>query len=214
MKTLLLTLLLTAATAGAPATATATPPPATAPVPLEAGTPLGSPSHARCANGFNVRGHLLIAVRCADGTGPITGPGGGQVGPVVRVRDTYAVVKVQDPAKWNQLPRLVGSPTPITGSTEAAVGAAVCAASRTSGWRCGTLQAKNQTVHHGTGVITGLTRTNLCVQPGDDWVPVVSGSQAQGHLLGGLGGGPGGCTSFFQPINRILRAEAFTLVTG
>ncbi|MEV0680371.1 S1 family peptidase [Actinosynnema sp. NPDC050436] len=198
------------ATPATPTTSTTT----TAPIPLEAGTPLTSPPNARCVNGFNVQGHLLVSVRCATHTNPVTGPGGGRIGPVLRIRDTYAVVKVLDPASWDQLPRLAGYATPITGSAEAAIGATVCAGTRSTGWRCGTVQAKNQTVNHGTGAITGLTRTNLCVHSGDDWVPVVSGNQAQGHLLGGSGSGSGNCTSFFYPINRILKAEQFTLTTA
>ncbi|CCH34430.1 S1 family peptidase [Actinosynnema sp. NPDC047251] len=206
----LIALLATPATATATATNNTNSP---VPTPLEAGTTLGSPPNARCANGFNVRGHLLISTRCANTTDPVTGPGGGQIGPITRIRDTYAVVKVQDPTKWNQLPRIVGSATPITGSAEAPIGARVCAGSALQGWQCGTLQAKNQTVHHPSGSITGLTRTNLCAQPGNDWLPVVSGSQAQGHLIG-ASGGSGTCTSYFYPINRILQAEAFTLVTA
>ncbi|WP_433264232.1 S1 family peptidase [Actinosynnema sp. CS-041913] len=201
MRTLLIVLLALVATAT----------PASAATPLEAGTQLTLNQNSRCVNGFNVRGYLLVSVHCANANGTLIGPGGVVIGPVERKRATYGVVRILDPSAWDQLPRLAGHPTPITGSVEAAVGATVCTSSRISGWRCGTVVAKNQSISHGTGTITGLTRTNLCVQPGDDWLPVISGSHAQGHLMGGS---TGGCTSFFYPINRILAAEGFTLVTA
>ncbi|RKT57130.1 S1 family peptidase [Saccharothrix australiensis] len=192
--------------------ASATPPsatPASAATPLEAGTALTGPGGGRCVNGFNVRGHLLVSARCAGAGGVVRGPGGGVIGPVTAVRDVYGVVRVADPSAWDQLPRVAGLSTPVAGAAEAPVGATVCAAGRRTGWHCGTVQAKNQSVHYPEGTITGLTRANLCVQPGDDWLPVVSGDQAQGHLVGGSG-----CTAYFYPVNRILAAEGFTLVTA
>ncbi|GAA1336255.1 S1 family peptidase [Saccharothrix algeriensis] len=210
MRTLLLVLLaLLAAVAPATAAPAPTPGPVPGAVPLEAGTRLEGPAGSRCANGFNVRGHLLVPAGCAPVGAVLRGPGGGVVGPVVHVRPAYAVVRVQDPSAWRQLPRVVGHPTTVTGSAEAPVGASVCAAGGRTGWRCGTVLAKNQSVHHPGGTITGLTRTSLCVQPGDDWLPVVSGGHAQGHLVGGSG-----CASYFFPINKVLAAEGFTLVTG
>lgn len=52
----------------------------------------------------------------------------------------------------------------VRGSTEAAVGASVCRSGSTTGWRCGTLQAKNQTVRYAQGTVFGLTRTSACAQ--------------------------------------------------
>lgn len=190
-------------------------PAAAAPVPLEAGTLLSTPSAPyRCVNGYNVRGHLLVAPNCGAVGTVVRGPGGADVGPIVAVRQTYAVVRITNTAAWVQRPTIVGHPGVITGSTESPVGAVVCTVGRTIGLRCGTLQAKNVTVNYPEGVVTGLSRTNLCTEPGEVWSPVFSGSQAQGHLLGGSGNCSSGGTSFFQPINRILAAERLTLVTG
>lgn len=36
----------------------------------------------------------------------------------------------------------------------------------TSGWHCGTIQAKNQTITFPGGTITGLTRTSVCAEAG------------------------------------------------
>ncbi|WP_367136207.1 S1 family peptidase [Saccharothrix sp. HUAS TT1] len=210
MRTLLIVLTLLAA-AASPAVAA----PAALPTPLEAGTPLYAANGARCANGFNVRGHLVVPPSCGNVGTAVRGPGMVDIGPVVAVRQTYAVVRITNTAAWVQRPTIAGFPgTTIRGSAETPVGGQVCAAGRTTGLRCGVVQAKNVTVNYPEGVVYGLTRTNLCTEPGDQWAPVFTGAQAQGHVLGGSGNCTTGGTSFFQPINRILAAEGFTLVTG
>ncbi|TXH77452.1 MAG: S1 family peptidase [Lysobacteraceae bacterium] len=56
----------------------------------------------------------------------------------------------------------------VRGSTEAAVGAAVCRSGRTTQWRCGAIEAKNQTVNYSTGeTVLNLTRTTACSEGGD-----------------------------------------------
>lgn len=189
-------------------------PAAAAPVPLEAGTPLTTSTGGRCANGYNVRGHLLVPPTCGPVGTVVRGPGGAAVGPVVAVRQTHAVVRIANTTAWVQRPTIAGYSGVVTGSTEAPVGSSVCAVGRTTGFRCGTVQAKNVSVNYPTGVVTGLTRTNLCAEPGETWLPVFSGSQAQGHLLGGSGNCSSGGTTFFHPLNRILAEGGFTLVTG
>jgi streptogrisin C len=178
----------------------------TAAIPLEAGTPLTSSTGARCVNGFNLDGHLVVSASCAGAGATVRGPGGGTIGPVIAARATYSIVKITDPTMWDQLPRAAG--TTITGSTEAPVGGTVCMVSPTTGRRCGTVTAKNATVTFPGGTVTGLTRTTLCAEPGDHWAAIISGTQAQGHVLGGSG-----CSTYFQPINRILTAEGLTLLT-
>ncbi|MBB5955440.1 streptogrisin C [Saccharothrix tamanrassetensis] len=197
MRTLLVVLLLLVATAT----------PAAAAIPLEAGTPLNQSAGARCVNGFNTAGHLLVSVACARANPTLPG-----IGPVVAIRATYAVVRLSDPDKWDQLPRVAGHPTAVTGSLEGTVGSSVCGISRVGGTRCGVIQAKNASITFPGGTVTGLTRTSLCVHPGEDWVPVVAGGQAQGHLIGGSGSGS--CSSYFYPLSRILAAERLTLVTA
>ncbi|MFD1150890.1 S1 family peptidase [Saccharothrix hoggarensis] len=204
MRTLLIVLTLLVATAT----------PATAATPLEAGTILTTSTGARCVNGFNVRGHLLIATTCGPVGTTVRGPGGVDIGPVTAVRQTYAVVRITNTAAWVQRPTVAGTGVSVTGSLETPVGGQVCMAGRTTGLRCGTVLAKNVTVHYPDGIVYGLTRTNLCVEPGDQWSAVFTGSQAQGHVLGASGNCSSGGTSFFLPVNRILAAEGFTLVTA
>ncbi|MEU4739506.1 S1 family peptidase [Actinosynnema sp. NPDC023658] len=213
MRTLLLLLTLLVATA-VPAGATpGTAGLAAAATPLEAGTPLSTASGARCSNGFNVRGHLIVSPSCGTVGTVVRGPGLVDVGPIVAVRPTYAIVRITNTAAWVQRPTVVGGGT-VTGSAETPVGGPVCAAGRTTGVRCGTVQAKNVTVNYPSGVVYGLTRTSVCSEPGDQWAPLFTGGQAQGHSLGGSGTCSTGGTSYFYPLNRILSAEGLTLVTG
>lgn len=115
----------------------------------------------------------------------------------------------------------------VRGSTEAAVGASLCRSGRTSGWHCGTIRSKNQTVSYSDddgnpdGTVTGLTRTNACSEGGDSGGSfITSAGQAQGVLSGGSGscsgsqGNPGGGNSYYTPIKAILSAYSLTLRTS
>ncbi|MBM7775716.1 streptogrisin C [Actinokineospora baliensis] len=106
------------------------------------------------------------------------------------------------------------STTVVKGATEAAIGAQVCRYGPTTGWRCGTVQAKNQTVNYPGGTVTGLTRTSMCVEPGDAGAPVLAGGQAQGVVVGGSGNCSAGGTSYFMPIRQVLSAYGLVLYTG
>ncbi|WP_206860188.1 S1 family peptidase [Lysobacter changpingensis] len=109
----------------------------------------------------------------------------------------------------------------VRGSTEAAVGAAICRSGRTTGWRCGTIEAKNQTVNYSTGeTILNLTRTTACSEGGDSGGSFITGpGQAQGVLSGGSGSCKGKqpnnrTRSFYQPLLPILQNYNLTLLTG
>lgn len=109
----------------------------------------------------------------------------------------------------------------VRGSTEAPVGAAVCRSGRTTGWRCGTIEAKNQTVNYSTGeTILNLTRTTACSEGGDSGGSfITTPGQAQGVLSGGSGSCKGKqpnnrTRSFYQPLLPILQAYNLTLRTG
>lgn len=110
----------------------------------------------------------------------------------------------------------------VRGSTEAAVGAAICRSGRTSQWRCGAIRAKNVTVNYSSGeTILSLTQTTACSEGGDSGGSFITApGQAQGVLSGGSGnckgkgGKPGGGNSYFQPINPLLSAYGLTLVTS
>jgi streptogrisin C len=143
-------------------------------------------------------------------------PNPGQTG------NDYAWVQVS--AGHNTLPIVYGwgkGDVTVKGSTEAAIGAAICRSGRTSGWRCGTIEAKNQTVNYSSGeTILNLTRTTACSEGGDSGGSFITGpGQAQGVLSGGSGSCKGKqpnnrTRSYYQPLLPILQAYNLSLKTG
>ncbi|QSB03991.1 S1 family peptidase [Natronoglycomyces albus] len=99
----------------------------------------------------------------------------------------------------------------IQGSKEAPVGATVCKYSMLHGISCGVIEARNVSVTYPQGMVRGLTRTNICSEPGDSGAPVISSAHAQGIVSGGSGNCSMGGTTFIQPINPILNAWNLTL---
>ncbi|MEU1888649.1 S1 family peptidase [Micromonospora sp. WMMD987] len=93
------------------------------------------------------------------------------------------------------------------------VGQAVCRSGSTTGVRCGTVTALNQTVNWAEGSVSGLIRTNICAEPGDSGGPLYVA--ATGVIIGILSGGSGNCTSggttFYQPIAEALAAYGVTI---
>ena len=55
----------------------------------------------------------------------------------------------------------------ITGAGRVLVGSSACKTGSTTGTTCGTVQAYNVTVNYAEGTVFGMTRTNICTQPGD-----------------------------------------------
>ena len=107
-----------------------------------------------------------------------------------------------------------GGNVAVKGSTAATVGSSICRSGSTTGWRCGTVQQLNASVRYSQGTVSGLTRTNVCAEPGDSGGSFISGSQAQGMTSGGSGNCSSGGTTYFQPVNEALSAYGLTLVTG
>lgn len=102
----------------------------------------------------------------------------------------------------------------VAGSTQAVVGSSVCRSGSTTGWHCGTIQQHNTSVTYQEGTVSGVTRTNVCAEPGDSGGSFISGSQAQGVTSGGSGNCSQGGTTYYQPINPALQAYGLTLVTS
>jgi len=117
---------------------------------------------------------------------------------------------------WTVAPlvnRYNGSTISVTDGNEAAIGASVCRSGSTTGWHCGTIQAKNQSVTYPEGTITGMTRTTVCAEPGDSGGSYISGGSAQGVTSGGSGNCSTGGTTFFEPLARALANTGTTLTT-
>ncbi|MGK5678649.1 S1 family peptidase [Actinoplanes sp. URMC 104] len=173
---------------------------------------------ARCSIGFSVEGGFVTAGHCG-GVGSTTSGFNQQAQGTVRASTfpgnaDMGFVEVN--GNWTPRPVVndfAGNELPVAGNTEAPVGAAVCRSGSTTGTRCGTILAKNQTVVYPEGAVTGLTRTNVCAEGGDSGGPWLSGDQAQGMTSGGSGDCTVGGETFFQPVNEILAAENLTLVT-
>lgn len=175
----------------------------------------------RCSVGFSARSatasFVITAGHCTEGGGTWSGYNQTVIGPVASSdfpTDDFGSIRVNSTTTWVPTSQVQGT-TSVLGSTEAAVGASVCRAGSTTGYRCGTIQSKNATVNYGGGdVVYGLTRTNVCAEPGDSGGSFVSGRQAQGVTSGGSGDCTSGGTTYFQPVNEALTRLGLTLVTG
>jgi streptogrisin C len=172
----------------------------------------------RCSVGLSVNGGFVTAGHC--GTPGTAAQGYNQVamgsfqGSSFPGND-YAWVSVN--SNWTPQPwvnNYSGGNVTVAGSTEAAVGAAICRSGSTTGWHCGTIGARNQTVNYSQGSVSGLTRTNVCAEPGDSGGGWMSGQQGQGVTSGGSGNCTSGGTTYFQPVNEILSAFGLTLRTS
>lgn len=183
----------------------------------------------RCALGFNARRgagrYIVTSGLCASSGGDWYGVGG-HIGPSVGSSfpgNNYGLIQVASAAALSTplVDRYsAGVDVTITGFGTPPVGSSVCYSSPTSGWRCGSVTALNQTVCYPEGCMTGLIRTTLCPEPGSSGAPVVTnpGSGTRARAVGLIAGGSGNCTSggttWVQPIAAPLAAYGLTLVTG
>lgn len=188
-------------------------------------------SGSRCSAGFNARNsagtrYVLTAGHCTELGGTWSGTGG-TIGPVSGTSfptNDYGRITVSSSAAASTplVDRYTsGSDVTVTGAGNAGVNTNVCRSGSTTGWRCGRVTATNQTVNYGGGdIVSGLTRTTACAQPGDSGGPYVSnpGTGTRVTAYGLLSGGSGNCTTggttFYQPINEVLSAYGLSLYTG
>jgi streptogrisin C len=172
----------------------------------------------RCSVGFSVQGGFVTAGHCGEPGDTTAGAGNVPQGTVRQSTfpGTGDFGFVQTNATFTPTPFVATSNAglaPVAGSQEAPVGAAICRTGSTTGTRCGTVLAKNQTVNYPEGAVTGLTRTNVCAEGGDSGGSWLSGTQAQGVTSGGSGDCTRGGETFFQPVGEILQVNNLTLVT-
>ncbi|WBB72214.1 S1 family peptidase [Micromonospora sp. WMMD1128] len=172
----------------------------------------------RCSVGFSVVGGFVTAGHCGQPGDRTTGSNRVAQGTFSASSfpgDDWAVVEVNgDWTPQGVVNDFNGGTVPVNGSTEAPVGASICRSGSTTGTRCGVVQAKNATVNYPEGTVTGLTRTDVCAEPGDSGGAWLSGDQAQGVTSGGSGDCTRGGVTFFQPVNEILQRNNLTLVTA
>ena len=165
----------------------------------------------RCSVGFNVHAngidYLLTAGHCGKVV-PYWYTDSGQsvpVGPTVGYTfpgHDYALVQYANTALAH--PSAVGGQA-ITAAGDAYVGESVSRRGSTTGVHTGSVTGLNATVNYGNGdVVTGLTKTTVCAEPGDSGGSLYSGSTALGLTSGGSGDCVSGGTTFFQPVTGAL----------
>ncbi|GAA3722691.1 streptogrisin C [Spinactinospora alkalitolerans] len=172
------------------------------------------PGSSRCSIGFAVQGGFVTAGHCGSTGTRTSSPSGTVAGSWFPGRDMGWVRtgSGDTPRPWVNNYR--GGYVTVAGSQEAGIGSSVCRSGSTTGWHCGTIQSKNQTVRYSQGSVYGLTRTSACAEPGDSGGSWVTGNQAQGVTSGGSGNCTWGGTTYFQPVNPILSQYGLRLVTG
>lgn len=172
---------------------------------------------AICSVGFAVSGGFVTAGHCGT-AGEVTYGSGVSQGTVrASVFPNNDWAWVQTNSSWNSRPLVnnySGGTVSVAGSQEAAVGSSICRSGRTTGWRCGTIQAKNVTVNYSGQYVYGLTSTSACAGPGDSGGSFISGAQAQGVTSGAGGDCSAGGTTVFQPVNPILNTYKLALITN
>ncbi|RZQ61067.1 trypsin-like serine protease [Amycolatopsis suaedae] len=184
---------------------------------VRGGDEYGIDGRSLCSIGFSVNGGFVTAGHCGRVGSQTVGANGvaqGTFQSSVFPGSDYAYVAVN--SQWTPrgvVNRYNGTTVPVAGSQEAAVGAAVCRSGRTTGWRCGTILGKNESVTYPEGTITGMTRTNACAEPGDSGGSWLTGQQGQGVTSGGSGDCTRGGTIWFYPLTTILSRLGLTLVT-
>ncbi|MFC4857572.1 S1 family peptidase [Actinophytocola glycyrrhizae] len=171
-------------------------------------------SGSRCSVGFSVNGGFVTAGHCGSTGATTTQPSGRFAGSSFPGND-YAYVQVNSGnTPIGAVNNYSGGRVAVAGSQDAAVGSTVCRSGSTTGWHCGTIQARNASVTYPQGTVSGLIRTSVCAEPGDSGGSLLAGSQAQGVTSGGSGNCRTGGTTYFQPVNEILQAYNLTLVTS
>ncbi len=178
------------------------------------------PGNARCSIGFAVNGGFVTAGHCG-GVGTNTFANGvGQIAQGTVRGSTFPgndFAWVQTNGSWVSRPwvnNYGGGTANVAGSNEAAVNSSVCRSGSTTGWHCGTIQARGVTVNYSQGAVYNLTQTNACCEAGDSGGSWLTGDQAQGVTSGGSGNCTSGGQTFFQPLNPILSNYGLSLTTS
>ncbi|NYH54705.1 MULTISPECIES: S1 family peptidase [Nocardiopsis] len=175
----------------------------------------------RCSVGFpatNSSGQpgFVTAGHCGTvGTGVTIGNGRGTFERSVFPGNDAAFVRgTSNFTLHNLVSRYNGGYQSVTGTSQAPVGSAVCRSGSTTGWHCGTIQARNQTVRYPQGTVYSLTRTNVCAEPGDSGGSFISGSQAQGVTSGGSGNCSSGGTTYYQEVMPMVNSWGVRIRTS
>jgi hypothetical protein len=166
---------------------------------------------SRCSVGFATTTGFVTAGHCAalTGAGRLTGSNGAALGSWGRYSfPTNDYAGVNTSSGWTPLAQM-NNGTAVRGQSNAGTGTSVCKAGSTTGWTCGTVGAKNQTVRYSEGTVYGMTATNVRSAAGDSGGGFIAGNSAQGILSGG-----NTSTTYFFPIGAALSGTGATLKTS
>jgi hypothetical protein len=187
-----------------------------------AGTVGGDPyytGNVRCSIGFSVHGGFITAGHCGGPGQSVRGWDGSHIGSIQASSfpgDDMGWVSVG--SGWWTVPVVLGWGTVpdhlVRGSAEAPIGSSVCRSGSTTGWHCGVVLSKNDTVNYAQGAVHQMTGTSVCAQGGDSGGSFITGDQAQGVTSGGWGNCSSGGQTWFQPVNEILWRYGLTLHTA
>ncbi|MDB1088100.1 S1 family peptidase [Streptomyces sp. ACA25] len=181
----------------------------------------------RCSLGFNVRSgsthFFLTAGHCTEDPYGPTPPyphwhnGSAWIGTTEHsyfpVRD-HGLVRYNPQVSHPSAVNLYSGTRAITSVGAASVGQAICRSGSTTGQRCGTVTALNQSVNYGGGdIVHGLIRTNACAEGGDSGGPMYAGNVGLGMTSGGSGNCSVGGTTFFEPLPRAMTYYGVVLNT-
>ncbi|MBO4207990.1 ricin-type beta-trefoil lectin domain protein [Micromonospora echinofusca] len=170
-----------------------------------------------CSVGFAVAGGFVTAGHCGGTGSPTLGYNNVSQGTFAGSSfpgNDYAWVRTN--SSWTPQPwvnNYAGGNVGVAGSQDAVIGSSVCRSGRTTGWRCGTILGRNETITYAQGSVSGLSRSNACAEGGDSGGAWLSGNQAQGVTSGGTGNCTTGGTMWFQPVNEILGVYGLSLTT-
>lgn len=159
---------------------------------------------------------LVTAGHCVEAGLPVFGHDGGELG-VVRGRvlgsQDYAWAEVNAGlTMYPWVTKYNGSNVVVSGAQVAAVGASVCRSGQATGWRCGTIQARNATLVVNGRQQTGLIKASTCADNGDSGGSLLAGGQAQGIASVGTEGTGCLAPTYFQPVLPVLLAYDLVLL--
>ncbi|MBQ0983577.1 streptogrisin B precursor [Streptomyces sp. F63] len=192
-------------------------------VAVRGGDTLYGTGATRCTVGFNARSgstsYALVSGRCAQGVqtwyadSALTVRVGVTAGVSFPGND-YASIRYTntDVAYPGEISLGGGAGThDITRAANPVVGQTICHVGRTTGHRCGAVQAVNVTVNYGGGTVYGLFRSNICSEPRDAGGPAFSGGTAVGIIVGGSGNCSSGGVTYYQPVAEGLSAYGLSV---
>ncbi|AYL34113.1 streptogrisin B precursor [Streptomyces fungicidicus] len=178
---------------------------------------------ARCTVGFNARSgttlYALVPGRCAQGSStwyadPALTVAVGVTAGVSFPGNDYASIRYTNTAVAypGEVSLGAGAGTrDITNAANPVVGQSICHVGRTTGYRCGTVQAVNLTINYGEGTVYGLFRSTICSEPGDAGGPAFSGGTALGIIVGSSGNCSSGGVTYYQPVTEWLSAYGLSI---